>query len=39
MALGMVLSTMLYQYNRNIWYLDASVGLCIAFGLFGYGIR
>ncbi|KAM7441989.1 hypothetical protein ABFA07_009020 [Porites harrisoni] len=39
MALGMVLSTMLYQYNRNIWYLDASVALCIAFGLFGYGIR
>ena len=39
MALGMVLSTMLYQYNRNIWYLDASVALCIAVGLFGYGIR
>lgn len=39
MALGIILSAMVYQYSRHIWYLDASVALCIAVGLFGYGLR
>ena len=38
-SLGMIISTMVYQYNRHIWYLDASVALCIAVGLCAYGIR
>lgn len=39
MALGIILSTIVYEYSRHIWYLDASVALIIAFGLAGYGIR
>ena len=39
MALGIILSAIVYQYSRHIWYLDASVALCIAVGLFGYGLR
>lgn len=39
MALGIILSTIVYEYSRHIWYLDASVALVIAFGLAGYGIR
>lgn len=38
-SLGMIVSTIFYQYNRHIWYLDASVALCIAVGLCGYGVR
>ena len=39
MALGIILSTLLFQYDRNIWYLDSAVALFIAVALFGYGIR
>nr|XP_058971039.1 transmembrane protein 163a-like [Pocillopora verrucosa] len=39
MALGIIISTMVHQYSSSIWYLDASIALCIALGLFGYGIR
>lgn len=39
MALGIILSTLLFQYNRSIWYLDSAVALFIAVALFGYGIR
>lgn len=39
MALGIILSTMVYQYSSSIWYLDAAIALCIALGLFGYGVR
>lgn len=38
-SLGMIISTVVYQANRHIWYLDASVALCIAIGLFVYGMR
>lgn len=39
MALGIIISTMVYQYSSSIWYLDAAIAFCIALGLFGYGIR
>ena len=39
MAFGIVLSTIVHQNNIHIWYLDATVALCIAIGLFGYGIK
>ena len=39
MALGIILSALLFQYNRSIWYLDSAVALFIAIALFGYGIR
>ncbi|KAJ7389043.1 hypothetical protein OS493_034178 [Desmophyllum pertusum] len=39
MALGIILSSIVSEYNRDIWYLDAAVALCIAISLFGYGVR
>ena len=39
MALGIILSTLVFQYDRSIWYLDSAVALFIAVALFGYGIR
>lgn len=39
MALGIILSTMVFQSNKQIWYLDAAVAIVIAVALFGYGIR
>ena len=39
MALGLVLSTVIYQQIHKSWFLDASVALIIAFATFSYGIR
>ena len=39
MALGMVLSTLVYEQTKSIWFLDSSVALVIAVGLFFYGVK
>lgn len=39
MALGLILSTVIYQQTHKSWFLDASIALVIALVTFGYGIK
>ena len=39
MGLGVVVSTVVYHYKENIWYLDSVVAILIALLLFVTGIR
>lgn len=39
MALGMVISTLVYEQTKSTWFLDSSVALVIAVGLFFYGVK
>jgi divalent metal cation (Fe/Co/Zn/Cd) transporter len=39
MGLGVVISTVIYHYKEDIWYLDSIVGILIALLLFASGIR
>lgn len=39
MALGLVLSTVIYQQTHKSWFLDASVALVIALATLAYGIK
>lgn len=39
MALGLILSTVIYRQTQKSWFLDASIALVIALATFGYGIK
>lgn len=39
MAFVMAMSDLIYDQNPNIWFLDASAAIFIAFVLFAYGVR
>ena len=39
MAFVMAMSDLIYDENPNIWFLDASAAIFIAFTLFVYGLR
>lgn len=39
MAFVMAISDIIYVENPNIWFLDASAAIFIAFVLFIYGVR
>ena len=39
MAFVMAMSDLIYDENPNIWFLDASAAIFIAFALFVYGLR
>ncbi|KAK3748192.1 hypothetical protein QZH41_012996 [Actinostola sp. cb2023] len=39
LALGMLMSSLAYTWNQSIWFLDASIALCISVLLGTYGIR
>ena len=39
MAFTTAFSDLIYQVNPNVWFLDASAALFIAFVLFVYGAR
>ncbi|XP_028517984.1 transmembrane protein 163 isoform X2 [Exaiptasia diaphana] len=36
---GMLMSSLAYTWNKSIWFLDASIALCIALALAVFGIR
>ncbi|XP_032229884.1 transmembrane protein 163 [Nematostella vectensis] len=39
MSLGMIMSSLAYDHNNSVWFLDAAIAICTAVAIGVYGIR